>query len=160
MLNKYRTIVLGAMLGVGTLAFTGAGASAAAMLPLSAVASGDAQGVEGGIILANHKDGGHKKKWKKRRFSRHCDYEFGGCGHFYRHRHHRPHFGVPLIIGGGFGGYDYDDDYYDDYDDYDGGGLSSRHIRYCLNKYRSYNPRNNTWVSYSGRVKQCYSPYL
>ena len=50
MLNKYRTIVLGAMLGLGTLAFTGAGASAAAMLPLSAVASSDAQSVQGGII--------------------------------------------------------------------------------------------------------------
>src|SRR5688572_2301697 len=90
MLNKYSTIVLGAMLGVGTLAFTGTGASAAAMLPLSAIASGDAQGVEGGIIQASHKNG-YKKKWKKRRFSRHCDYEFGGCGHFYRHRYHRPH---------------------------------------------------------------------
>ena len=70
---------------------------------------------------------------------------------------------LPLVIGGGYGGYNYyDDDYgdYDDYDDYDGGGLSSRHIRFCLNKYRSYNPRNNLWVSFSGRVKQCYSPYL
>ena len=50
--------------------------------------------------------------------------------------------------------------YYDDYDDYDGGGLSRRHILYCLKKYRSYNPHNNTWVSFSGRVKQCYSPYM
>ena len=156
MLNKYSTIVLGAMLGFGTMAFTGTGASAAAMLPLSAVASGDAQGIEGGIIQANHKNG-HKKKWKKRHFRSHCNYEFGGCGYFYpRYRYH-----VPLIIGGSFGGYNYYDDdyYYDDYDDYDG-GLSSRHIRYCLNKYRSYNPRNNTWVSFSGRVKQCYSPYM
>lgn len=154
MLNKYSAIVLGTMLGVGTLAFTGTGASAAAMLPLSAVASGDVQGVNGGIIQANHKNG-YKKKWKKRRFSRRCNYEFGGCGNFY------PRYRVPLIIGGGFGGYDYDDDYYDGYDDDGyGGGLSRRHIRYCLNKYRSYNLRNNTWVSFSGRVKQCYSPYL
>ena len=165
MLNKYSTLVLGAMLGFGTLAFTGAGASAAAMLPLSAVASGDAQGVSDGIIQVGNKKW-KNKKWKNRRFSRHCNYQFGGCGHFYRHRHHRPHYGVPIIIGGGFGGYNYynnyyDDDYgYDDYDDYDGGGLSSRHIRFCLNKYRSYNPRTNLWVSFSGRVKQCYSPYL
>lgn len=144
------------MVGLGTLAFTGTGASAAAMLPLSTVASGDAQGVEGGIIQADHKNG-YKKKWKKRRFSRRCNYEFGGCGNFYPRYRSRG----PVIIGGSFGGYNYyGDDYYDDYDDYDGGGLSSRHIRYCLNKYRSYNPRNNTWVSFSGRVKQCYSPYL
>ena len=34
MLSKYSTLALGTMLGFGTLAFTGAGASAAAMLPL------------------------------------------------------------------------------------------------------------------------------
>ncbi len=48
---------------------------------------------------------------------------------------------------------------YYDYDDYDGGGLSSRHIRYCLNKYQLLQPAHNTWVAISGRVKQCYSPY-
>ena len=75
---------------------------------------------------------------------------------------------MPLIIGGAYAanryyGDDFYDGYYaydDDYGDYDGGGLNSRHVRYCLNKYQSYNLRNNTWVSYSGRVKQCYSPYL
>ncbi len=73
---------------------------------------------------------------------------------------------LPLIIGGGYAanqyyGDDYYDDGYYDYDDGDyGGGLSSRHVRYCLNKYQSYNPRNNTWVAYSGRVNQCYSPYM
>ena len=161
MSNTYKTLVLGAMLGLGTLAFTGAGASAAAMLPLAPVASSDVQGVRDGIIQVGHKNQGWKNKgwknnkWKKRRFNN-------------RHRHHGPHFGLPLIIGGGFGGYNYYNNYYDDYDyydyyDYDGydsGGWSSRHVRYCLNKYRSYNPRNNTWVSYSGRVKKCYSRYL
>jgi hypothetical protein len=32
-------------------------------------------------------------------------------------------------------------------------------VAWCLNRYRSYNPRTNTWVSYSGRVRQCHSPY-
>jgi hypothetical protein len=44
------------------------------------------------------------------------------------------------------------------YDGYDG-GYGSRHVQWCLDRYRSYNPRNNTWVSYSGRVHQCISPY-
>ena len=160
MLNKYSTLVLGAMLGLGTLAFTGASASAAAMLPLSSVSSDDAQGVNGGIVQVDHKKKkGKKKKWKNRHFSRHCNYEFGGCGNFYpRYRYHAPYLSVPLIIGGGYGGYNDYDDYA--YDDYDGGGLSSRHVRYCLNKYQSYNLRNNTWVSFSGRVRQCRSPYM
>ena len=33
------------------------------------------------------------------------------------------------------------------------------HVEWCLNRYNSYNPRNNTWRSYSGRVRQCISPY-
>lgn len=36
---------------------------------------------------------------------------------------------------------------------------ANRHVQWCLNRYRSYNPRNNTWVAYSGRVRQCISPY-
>lgn len=38
-------------------------------------------------------------------------------------------------------------------------GYGSRHVEWCLDRYRSYNPRTNTWVSYSGRVNQCISPY-
>lgn len=38
-----------------------------------------------------------------------------------------------------------------------GGG--SAHVNWCLSRYRSYQPRSNTYVSYGGRVKQCYSPY-
>ena len=39
------------------------------------------------------------------------------------------------------------------------GSTSSRHVAWCESKYRSYNPRNNTWISNSGKVKQCNSPY-
>ena len=33
------------------------------------------------------------------------------------------------------------------------------HVAWCEDRYNSYNPRNNTWRSYSGRVHQCISPY-
>jgi hypothetical protein len=33
------------------------------------------------------------------------------------------------------------------------------HVDWCLNRYRSYSPRTNTWVSYNGRVHRCISPY-
>ena len=42
---------------------------------------------------------------------------------------------------------------------YDGGGYGSRHVQWCMDRYQSYNPRTNTWVSYSGRVNSCNSPY-
>ena len=134
MLNKYRTLILGTMLGLGTLAFSGAGASAAAMLPLAPVASGEANGLNDGIVQVNHK----KKKRRHHHFNR--------SGLF-----------LPLIIGG-FGAYNYyDDGYYDD--GYGYAGVSSAHVRWCLNRYRSYNPRTNLWVSYSGKKYQCDSPY-
>jgi hypothetical protein len=42
---------------------------------------------------------------------------------------------------------------------YYGGYSGSAHVRWCASRYRSYDPRNNTWVGYSGRVYQCNSPY-
>lgn len=165
MSSKFSTIALGAVLGLSTLAFTGATASAAALLPLSAVTSGDAQGATGGIIQVDH------KKWhKKKRHNNWNDNNWNNNDWNYRRHRHRNNDGIylslPLIIGGAYAANQYygDDDYDDGdygYDDGDyGGGLSSRHVRYCLNKYQSYNPRNNTWLAYSGRVHQCRSPYL
>lgn len=33
------------------------------------------------------------------------------------------------------------------------------HVRWCLNRYRSYNPATNLYVSYGGYYKRCISPY-
>ncbi len=38
-------------------------------------------------------------------------------------------------------------------------GHGSPHIRWCLNHYRSYVIRTNTYTAFSGRVKYCHSPY-
>ena len=35
----------------------------------------------------------------------------------------------------------------------------SRHVRWCLDRYRSYDPASNTFVSYDGEVRRCVSPY-
>lgn len=35
----------------------------------------------------------------------------------------------------------------------------SSHVAWCEDHYRSYNRRSNTWVAYSGAVRQCVSPY-
>ena len=35
----------------------------------------------------------------------------------------------------------------------------SAHVNWCYNRYRSYHARSNTFVTYGGRTKQCYSPY-
>ena len=158
MLNRYSTLILGAMLGLGTVAFSSAGASAAAMLPLAPVASGQANGLNDGIVQVNHKKNWQKKNWQNNNFNNNCFYKHGGC--YNRHRHNRfdrSDLFLPLIIGG-FGAYNYYDDGYYDYDP-GYAGISSKHVRWCLNRYRSYNPRTNLWRAYSGKKHQCISPY-
>ena len=157
MLNKYSTLILGAMLGIGTLAFSGAGASA--MLPLAPVSSGEANGPNDGIMQVKHNNNGpsYGMNWNKRRFNNRCSYNYGGCRHYRRNNHfNSSYLYLPLIIGG-LGSYNYYDRGYGN--GYGYAGVSSRHVRWCLNRYRSYNPRTNLWVAYSGRRHQCNSPY-
>ena len=35
----------------------------------------------------------------------------------------------------------------------------SRHVSWCLNRYRSYDPSTNLFVSYDGEYRVCRSPY-
>ena len=37
--------------------------------------------------------------------------------------------------------------------------FGSNHVQWCSDRYRSYNPRTNLWLSYSGQYRQCVSPY-
>ena len=63
---------------------------------------------------------------------------FGNCRHYYSgHYYETPWWTLPLIIGGSIAAQN----------NYDGDGYGSRHVEWCLDRYRSYNPRNNTWVS-------------
>ncbi|MFN0264331.1 BA14K family protein [Tepidamorphus sp. 3E244] len=40
-----------------------------------------------------------------------------------------------------------------------GSWRTRRHVNWCHSQYRSYDAYDNTWVSYSGNVRQCRSPY-
>ena len=40
-----------------------------------------------------------------------------------------------------------------------GGRNWNRHVEWCLNRYRSYNPQTNRFLSTSGYFKVCRSPY-
>ena len=39
-------------------------------------------------------------------------------------------------------------------------GLPASHVRWCESRYRSYNPDDNSYMSYSGEQRPCISPYL
>ena len=144
-------VLLGAVLGFGTMAFAGGGASAAALLPLSPLASSQQNVANDGMIqpAASRSDRRLRSEWDRNRDGRRCSSRFGNCRHFHRgYYYETPWWTLPLIIGGSVAANNYDDDDYD-----------SAHVEWCLDRYRSYNPRDNTWVAYSGRVYQCNSPF-
>ena len=149
MLNKFSLIALGAALGFSTMALTGGGASAAALQPFQPLAATQAN--DGMIQLAASKnDRRMRSEWNSRRDGRRCNSRFGNCRHFHNgYYYETPWWTLPLIIGGSIAAQN----------NYDGGGYGGRHVEWCMDRYRSYNPRSNTWVSYSGNVNQCNSPY-
>jgi hypothetical protein len=138
MVDYFKTLLFGAVLGLGTMA----------LAPVSLADSMDNQG----YVQIRDRDFGDRK-WNRDKHGDRCRYRKGECRHFHRgYYYETPWWTLPLIIGGA-----YDNGRY--YDDEDYGDLSSSHVEWCLNRYRSYNPRTNTWVSYSGNVNQCNSPY-
>ena len=94
------------------------------------------------VVYDRHRHGIRCGAWSNR-----CRYRHGGF--YYEHPWWLfPAVGAGIAIGAATS-----------YDGYHHGGRASRHVRWCLDHYRSYNPRTNTWVSYSGNVRQCVSPY-
>jgi len=150
MLDKYCTLILATALGVSTLTFWVAGASAATALP---IAEEELAPANDGILQIAQNKIDHVIIWNRARHGERCVYRIGGCRHFHQgYYYETPWWTAPLIFGDGPGantyyGGDYTDDVW-----------SGQHVAWCLNRYRSYNPRNNTWVSYSGKVRQCRSP--
>ncbi|MEI9414120.1 BA14K family protein [Mesorhizobium sp. Cs1321R2N1] len=96
-------------------------------------------------------------------------------GDDWRWRHGRRHYrggyyddGAAAILGLGLGlglGSMYNN--YNNYDYYApaprryyrAGRLSSAHVRWCYNRYRSYRAYDNTFQPYNGPRQQCWSPY-
>ena len=144
-------VILGATLGFGAMALTGGGASAAALQPFQPLAAQQQNAATNGMVqLAASKKERMRDRWDRKRDGKRCNSRFGNCRHFHNgYYYETPWWTLPLIIGGSIASQN----------NYDGGGYGSRHVEWCLDRYRSYNPRNNTWVAYSGQVNQCNSPY-
>lgn len=151
MMKKLSLVIVGAALGFGTMALTG-GASAAALQPFQPLAQSQQSANDGMIQLAASKqDRRMRSEWSSRRDGDRCSRRNDRCRHYHRgYYYETPWWTLPLIIGGSIAA----NNYYDD-----DGYYGSRHVEWCLDRYRSYNPRTNTWVSYSGVVRQCRSPY-
>ena len=151
MLNKCYPLALAALLGIGAFTVPVSSASAAAIPAVKQIAAADATNGNSALLLdVAYRCWNGRPCWN----GRGC-WNGRYCGNRYRHRRNNFVFF--------YGGYYYDNPwwlgpvvvarpvYYR--------GWGRRHVAWCLDHYRSYNPRNNTWVSYSGEVHQCMSPY-
>ena len=92
--------------------------------------------------MQNHTMSG-QRMWLSRRDGNRCRTRFGNCRHYYQgFFYETPWWTFPLIVGslasGNYGG---------------------SHVRWCLAHYRSYNPRTDMWLGYSGTYYRCRSRY-
>ncbi len=138
MINKFYPLALAAMLGIGAFAVPGGSASAAAIPAVQ-------QGINDGNMLLHHVGKKNdERRWDRKRHGDRFSYRRDNYIHFYDGYYYREPWWtvtVPLAV------YDDDDDWSED------------HVQYCSERYRSYNPNDNTWVSYSGEVRECESPF-
>lgn len=150
MLNRIGLLAVGVTLGFGAMTSTGTGASAAATMPLAPQDSSQADVAGAGVVQVadRRSDRRMRSDWDGRRDGNRCSRRSNNCRHFHNGFYYQsPWWTLPLIVGGAIA------------NNNDGGNYGSRHVEWCSERYRSYNPRYNTWVSYSGQVNQCNSPY-
>jgi hypothetical protein len=106
MLNPYCPLILSTLLGVGSLAFVGTGASAETLPPADFVSSeGNVLAVA--IIQLPRKNRQQAIIWNQKTDGERCLYRVGACRHFHDGYYYEiPWWGLPLAIGG-IGAVDY-----------------------------------------------------
>ena len=146
MFNKLYPLAVAAVLGIGALAIPASTASAAITYLPNQMNMTEATGTDGLLQQANHRRG--HVYWSRKRHGDRSRYRndrrrYYNNGYYYS----TPWwlFTAPLVIGGAYSSRR--------------GNWGDRHVQWCYDRYRSYNARYNTWVSYSGNVNQCNSPY-
>ncbi len=159
MLHKHKLLALGFLIGIGVNAIP-----AAQAFPVSSAAAPIVTDQpDGGLIeLAQVGNNGFRdgprgrelnRRWDRRLHGDRCRYRAGGCRYYRNGYYYRtPWWTLPLVGAGVVIGSTLDDGPYI-------GPRPRRHVAWCLDRYRSYNPRSNTWVSNSGDIRQCNSPY-
>ena len=178
---KVPVLLAAATLAAGVLAAIPASATtlSSGPVPLADVPSaGDVQTVafNGGghrIIMPNHFGGGRMfgnrfndgRRFGDRRFDDRRRFVFRDRDdRFRRFNRFNDGFGFALGFGPGYYGYDdygygYGDYGYGDYAPGYGVATADDHVRYCLSRYRSYDPATNTFMGYDGYSHPCVGPY-
>ena len=150
-----RSLLSIAVIGAGLLGFSALPASAMPVAPQTQPAIQTGSDL---LVTVNHRRGHRDRviRYDRRYHGPRCARWSRNCGHYHRgYYYSSPWWTLPLVGTGVVIGSTLGDGYYAPR--YRRGG--SRHVQWCLDHYRSYNVRTNTWISYSGEVRQCRSPY-
>jgi len=146
---KHSLIALAAM-GVGLLGLSATQASAFIASPQQPAVQTESNALLTEVRHRRNHNTRNWDHWDRRHHGNRCSRYSRHCSHYYRGYYYENPWWVLPMIGAGIA-LSTRGDRYD--------GYGSRHVEWCMDRYRSYNPRNNTWVSYSGRVHECVSPY-
>jgi len=133
-LRSWKLTGLAALVAAGTtLAMMG---PASAMMPsLAGIATQSQTVAPGNVVKAGVYIGINPWWWGRPRYR----YRRPGYGYFYNGYYYaRPYWRVPAPRPRAYGG---------------------RHVKWCLNHYRTYNPRTNLYIGYDGRYHPCRSPF-
>ena len=128
-MNNFKAVGLALLLGVGTLAIGQASAS-----PLSGNLGTRVEPAPQVQLVGSN-------PWWYKHGRHHRD-------NHHRHFHNGLWFAVPFWVGAAA----LSADRYDN-------GYGNAHVEYCMNRYRSYDPRTNTFVGYDGLRHECIGPY-
>ena len=91
------------------------------------------------------------RRWSANRDGKRCRSRSGNCQHYHNGFYYSNPWWLmaPLVAGSVIVGANNDSS----------SNYGGRHVEWCSDRYRSYDARNNTWVSYGGQVRECNSPY-
>ena len=155
MFDKLQALALAAFMGAGVLAAMPATSANAMALPMAGGSETYAKTVAGNLYQEAATRDQRRRQWyyDRRNHGPRYRYRYGGYNYYYGgYYYNRPYWNltIPLVIGPTVPNYYYQPRYR---------GYGQRHTNWCYAQYRSYNVRSNTWVSYSGQVRQCISPF-
>ncbi|MBL8791518.1 MAG: BA14K family protein [Rhizobiales bacterium] len=137
--------IFAALVGAAAFLYPVAGAQAAPVTPLPLAEAGSPY-----LDLASHEGRRHMRSdWQRHRDGRRCSHRNNHCRHYRGgYWYETPWWTLPLVGGAIIHESMRHDRAY-----------GRRHVEWCLDRYRSYDVRTNTWVAYSGDVRECISPY-
>jgi BA14K-like protein len=96
------------------------------------------------VQYMQHRRSGVTMSWQFQRDGNRCRNRYGRCRHYYQgYYYETPWWILPLFLGDQMTDHNY----------------GNSHVRWCLSRYRSYNPRTDLWLGSSGRRYRCNSPY-